>query len=105
MQISARFIVGVISFGIALTGATLGNMFIIMMIGEINRKKEEGHLISYFGYPPWKTFQVCHEYRRLYPNGKILAYEIVSVVIMLIGFIGVCICVFLLGWLEHVGIL
>jgi hypothetical protein len=41
------------------------------MIGEINRKKEDGRLISYFGFTPPKVLRIFAEYRRLYPNGRL----------------------------------
>jgi hypothetical protein len=66
--------IGIIAFCLALSGVILANMFVIMMIGEINRKREEGNLISYFGFTPPKTMRVFDEYRRLYPNGKLHIY-------------------------------
>jgi hypothetical protein len=33
-------------------------MFVIMTIGEINRKKEDARLISYFGFTPPKVLRI-----------------------------------------------
>ena len=71
MQINLWLVIGIIAFGLALSGVILANMFVIMMIGEINRKREDGKLISYFGFTPPKTMRIFDEYRRLYPNGKL----------------------------------
>jgi hypothetical protein len=42
---STRAIVGIISFCIAMTGIFLGNLIQTMMIGEINRKRQDGNLV------------------------------------------------------------
>jgi hypothetical protein len=69
-------VIGIIAFCAAISGVILANMFVLMMIGEINRKKEDGKLISYFGFTPPKTLQIFGEYRRLYPNGKLHIYAL-----------------------------
>ena len=69
-------VIGIIAFCAALSGVILANLFVLMMIGEINRKKEDGKLISYFGSTPPKTLQIFGEYRRLYPNGKLHIYAL-----------------------------
>jgi hypothetical protein len=56
MQLSARTMIGIVLFCLAMTGIFLGNMFQTMMIGEINRKRQDGNLISYVGY----TFRRLH---------------------------------------------
>jgi len=76
-----------------LTGLLLANMFLMMMIGEINRKKSEEHLISYFGFTYTKLQRVYHEYRLLYPNGNLLKYYWISFALGVIGIIGVAVCV------------
>src|SRR5690349_11548097 len=58
MQINLWLVIGIIAFGLALSGVILANMFVIMMIGEINRKREDGKLISYFGFTPPKTMRI-----------------------------------------------
>jgi hypothetical protein len=93
MQMSTRAIIGIISFCVSLTGAILGNMTLIMMIGEINRKRQEGNLISYFGFAFPKLLRIFREYRNLYPEGKLHIYNLTAVAIMMIALIimGVCI--------------
>ena len=76
MQMNLRLVIGIIAFCVALSGVILANMFVIMMIGEINRKREDGKLISYFGFTPPKTMRIFDEYRRLYANGKLHIYAL-----------------------------
>jgi hypothetical protein len=54
-------------------------MFFIMMIGEINRKRQEGNLVSFFGFTPLKTLRIFLEYRSLYPDGKLHIYSLAAV--------------------------
>ena len=76
MQMNLWLVIGIIAFCVTLSGVILANMFVIMMIGEINRKKEEGGLISYFGFSPPKVHRIFAEYRSLYPNGKLHIYAL-----------------------------
>jgi hypothetical protein len=66
MQMNLRIVIGIIAFCAALSGVILANMFVNIMIGEINRKKEDGRLISYFGFTSPKVQRIFAEYRRLY---------------------------------------
>ena len=45
-----RLIIGIFSLCFAITGLVVANMFLFMMIGEINRKREGENLVSYFGF-------------------------------------------------------
>jgi hypothetical protein len=76
MQMNLWLVIGIIAFCVAMTGVISANMFVLMMIGEINRKKEDGKPISYVGFTPPKTLQIFGEYRRLYPNGKLQVYSL-----------------------------
>lgn len=89
---SARTIAGVISFGGALTGLFLANMFLMMMIGEVNRKREEGNLVSYFGFSFPKMLRIFGEYRRSYPTGKLHVYALGAFGLAIIGLISVAAC-------------
>jgi len=62
---------GIVLFSLFMTGAFLGNMFLFMMIGEVNRKRPDGGQVSYFGHHYFKTKRIFGEYRRLYPEGAI----------------------------------
>jgi len=53
----------------------------------INRKKEDGRLISYFGFTPPKVLRIFAEYRRLYPNGKLHIYALTVFTIAMIALI------------------
>jgi hypothetical protein len=93
MQMSARAIIGIISFCIAMTGVFLGNITLIMMIGEINRKRQEGNLVSYFGFTFPKALRIFREYRSLYPDGKLHIYNLAASALMFIALIIVAVCI------------
>src|SRR5260370_32737522 len=77
-RLSTTAIVLIILFCLAVSAIFLCNLFLTMMIGEINRKREEGNLISYFGFTPFKTLRIFKEYRSVYPKGKLHIYALVT---------------------------
>lgn len=94
---SERVVTGIISFCFAMTGLFLANMFLMMMIGEINRKREEGDLVSYFGFTFPKMLRVFAEYRRTYPSGRLHLCSLGAFAIALLGLISVAVCLHILG--------
>jgi hypothetical protein len=86
---NVKMIGAVISFGILITGVFAGNLIQAMMIGEINRTRKDGKLVSYFGFTPAKNFQIVREYRNSYPNGKLYIYHCGAIASMVVGFLGV----------------
>jgi hypothetical protein len=91
---STKLIVGIILFCFGLSAMFLVNLFTTMMIGEINRKKQEGDLISYFGFTPAKTLRILHEYRRLYPDGKLHMYALSFFGVQIVCLILLLVCLF-----------
>jgi hypothetical protein len=89
--------VGVLCFCAAMTGLFLANTFLTMMIGEINRKRGDDQVVSYFGFTGQKVAQICFEYRRSYPDGKILMYALGAFALAMIGLIGVAVCLRIIG--------
>lgn len=94
---SERTIAGIVSFCLALTGLFLANMFLMMMIGEINRKRQEGNLVSYFGFTFPKMLRVFSEYRRSYPGGKLHAYALGAFALAMLSLIAVAVCLRILA--------
>jgi hypothetical protein len=94
---SGRVIIGIFAFCVAGTGVFLGNMLTMIMVGEINRKRQEGDLVSYFGFTPQKAQMIFREYRRLYPDGKLHIYSYLAVVAVIGGMITVAVCVRIIG--------
>lgn len=94
---TGRTVVGIISFCLVLTGLFLANMFLWMMIGEINRKRDEGHLVSYFGFTFPKMLRIFSEYRRLYPGGKLHVYAWSAFAVAMLFLIAVAVCLHVLG--------
>lgn len=97
MPMSGRVVVGIVAFCIAGTGVFLGNMLTMIMIGEINRKRGEDNLVSYFGFTPQKSRMIIREYRRLYPDGKLHIYSYLAVVAVIAGMITVAVCTRIIG--------
>jgi hypothetical protein len=74
-----------------MTGMFLANMFLTMMIGEINRRRE-GDLVSYFGFTFPKMLRIFGEYRRSYPAGKLHVYALGAIGLSMLGRISVAVC-------------
>lgn len=89
---STRLIFGAVSFCIGMTGVMLGNMFLYMMIGAINRRRVDDDLVSYVGFWPSKIYRIQTEYRRLYPEGRLHLYTWAALVLQAAGFISVGVC-------------
>lgn len=94
---NARVITGIAAFCIAMTGVFIGNMLTMIMIGEINRKRQEGNLVSYIGFTPSKSRLIFREYRRLYPDGRLHIYSYLAYAAILLGMITVAVCVHIIG--------
>lgn len=97
MQVSTRVVAGVILFCLAVSTMFLSNLFVTMMIGEINRKRQESDLISYFGFTFPKMLRIFREYRRLYSGGKLHIYALVSFAIAMISLVIVAVCLHVIG--------
>ena len=94
---SPRMIAGIVLFSLFMSGAFLGNMFLFMMIGEVNRKRPDGGQVSYFGHHYFKTKRIFGEYRRLYPEGAIHVYMLISVAVAFASLAGVAACMRIIG--------
>ena len=94
---NSRIIVGLICFFAAMSGLFLANMCLTMMIGEINRKRQDGNLVSYVGFTGPKVMRICSEYHPSYPDGKVLIYAVGAFVLAMIGLVGVAICLRIIG--------
>ena len=97
MQLSPRLITGVVSFCLVLTGLFVANMFLTMMIGEINRKRHEGSLVSYLGFSFPKILRIFHEYRGACPEGKMHVFALAAFTVALLGLITVALCLRIIG--------
>jgi hypothetical protein len=93
VQISIKVVAGVISFCLGTSSTGLSGIYYLIMIGEINRKRQEGNLMSYF-CGSFKMLEILSEYRRLYPGGKLHIYALVSTAIGMIGMISFAVCLF-----------
>ena len=85
---STRLIIGIASLCAVITCLIVANMFLFMMIGEINRKREEGNYVSYFGFAFPKMQRIFREYRLKYPNGRLHIYALVAFAVAMVGLLG-----------------
>jgi hypothetical protein len=92
-----RMLLGIVLSCIFMTGILLGNMFQLMMIGEVNRKRSDGDQISYFGYHYFKTKRIFAEYRKLNPEGAIHVYMLISVAVAFASLVGAAVCARIIG--------
>jgi hypothetical protein len=97
VQLSTRLITGIVSFCFALTGLFVANMVLTMMIGEINRKRQEGSLVSYLGFSFPKILRIFGAYRHLYPGGRMHVFALAAFAVALLGLIGVAVCLRIIG--------
>jgi hypothetical protein len=88
---------GIVLFCISMTGVFLANLFLFMMIGEVNWKRPDGDQISYFGHHYFKTKRIFGEYRKLYPEGTIHVYMLISVAVAFSSLAGVAVCTKVIG--------
>jgi hypothetical protein len=97
MHMNLWLVIGIIAFCVALSGVIMANMFVIRMIGEINRKNEDGRPISDVGFTPPKVVRIFTEYRRLYPDGSLHIYSLAVFAIAMFALIVVGV-VYLTQW-------
>lgn len=90
-------IAGISLFCLAISAVFLTNLLVTMMIGEINRKRREDDLISYFGFTFPKMLRIFREYRRLYSSGKLHIYAVVTFGIAMVSLVIVAICLHIIG--------
>lgn len=88
---------GIALFCVYMTGIFLGNVFLLMMIGEVNRKRPDGNQISYFGFHLFKIARIFSEYRGSHPEGKIHIYTSISVAAAFSTLVGVAVCTRVIG--------
>ena len=89
---TARLIIGTLGFCIAAIGVFVGNKLTKIMIGEINRARQDGQLMSYVWFTPAKGLLISREYQRLYPEGKLLIYSYVAFAVVIAGMLTVAVC-------------
>ncbi len=97
LQMSTRLVAAIISLCLVIIAGELANTFVIRMIGEINRKRKEGNLISPFWFTLNKVLRVFREYRALYPEGKLHLYAKISFAAAIIALIIVAVCLHIIG--------
>lgn len=88
---SIRLIAGIILFCLFLGAIFLVNTFSARMIGEINRKRQEGNQIANLGFTLPKSLRILDEYRHLYPDGKLHIYALAAFGIQMLCLVLLCV--------------
>jgi hypothetical protein len=94
---SPRIEIALASFCIAMSGLFIANLFLTIMIAEINRKRQDGNMVSYLGFTFPKMLRIFKEYRALYPNGYAHVYSLTAFAFAMMGLISVAICLRIVG--------
>jgi tellurite resistance protein TehA-like permease len=97
MQLSPRTITGIVSLCVAITGLFVANIYLTMMIGELNRKRQDGSHVSYVGFTFPKILRIFGEYRRSYPDGRMHIYALTAFALAIIGLVNVAVCIRIIG--------
>jgi len=79
------------------SAAIFGTLLMFMMIGEVNRKKDDAHQIPYLSLNPMRRDGMFSEYRRLYPSGRLHIYIFAAFAVMAIGIGGAFLVLCLMG--------
>ena len=93
----AKVITALIALSVATTGLILANMFLMMMVGEINRRRQDENTISYFGFTFPKMLRIFREYRTLNPVGVLHLFSLGAFGIALIALLVVATCIGIVG--------
>jgi hypothetical protein len=94
---SPRIEIAIASFCIAMSGLFIANTFLTIMIAEINRKRQDGNMVSYFGFAFPKMRRIFKECRASYPDGYAHVYALTAFAFAMIGLISVGICLRIIG--------
>jgi hypothetical protein len=94
---STRVVSGIILLCVAISALFLTNLFVTMMIGKINRKRQEPEFVSCFGFTFPKMLRIFREYRRLYGGGKLHIHAVICFVIAMISLVIVAVCLHIIG--------
>lgn len=66
-------------FGVATFGILGFNLILLVIVGELNRKRQRSNQLSAFFYTPGRISAIFREYRLRYPEGRFLSYAYLCV--------------------------
>jgi hypothetical protein len=70
----------------------MANVFQLMMITQVNRKRPKGDLVSYYGFTFPRMVRIFGEYRQSYPEGRLHIYSLTAFVVAMIGLVSFAVC-------------
>jgi hypothetical protein len=68
-------------FCLATVGIFLSNLFLIVIIGELNKRRRQSNQLSIFFLMPWRISAIFNEYRLRYPEGRFLRYVYIGLIV------------------------
>jgi len=86
-----------ISFSIFLAGCFCANLFLMMIVRELNERRQESNAVSYVGWTFPKVSRVFREYREINPTGRLAAYSLTGFGAMVLGLVGTAIALGFFG--------
>lgn len=92
-----RLIAGIVSLSIVAAAGVSSSILVTKMIDEINRQKPAHEAVSYVGSTFAKNRRIFREYRRLYPQGKLITYAWTAIAAFAIGLVSAAICIGIIG--------
>jgi len=87
-------VVTIIMFAIMMAALVSVNKYAMHIVDEINEKKPLGEKLSQLGAATFRLSRNLREYDIIYPHGNAHKHLRISLVIMILGFIGTGICIF-----------
>jgi hypothetical protein len=67
-------------FSAATIGILLSNLFMLVVVGELNKKRQKSNQLSFILLTPWKIAAIAKEYRLRYPHGRFVRYATVCLI-------------------------
>jgi len=61
-------------FSFATIGILLSNLFMMVVVGELNKRRQRSNQLSFILLTPWRISAIAREYRMRCPQGRFLRY-------------------------------
>jgi hypothetical protein len=63
-----------ILFSIATISILLSNLFLMVVVGELNQRRSKTNQLSFVWLTPWRISAIAREYRMRCPQGRFVRY-------------------------------
>lgn len=89
-----------LSICVAAGGCIIAGMFVTMMIGEVNRGRQDSQRESYIGFTLLKAIRIHTEYRSLYPDGRLHIHALWAFACAALGTLGAGVALAVMGFMD-----